>query len=180
MEPTGTGSRPLRLRRSLLRRAVIELGRGAAVVALLHFFVLQVSIVRGQSMRPSLEDGDRLVVDRLCYRLADVQRFDLVVLEAPHQPGIDFVKRVIGLPGDRVRIEAGQVFVNGERIADEFAAVPDCAQMAELRVMGGHYFVLGDNRPVSFDSREFGLVPAENLRGKVRARFWPLVRAALF
>lgn len=172
---------PTRGRRRLTaRRAAWDLLRGLAVVAVLHLFVLQISVVRGQSMRPCLEDGDRLVIDRLCYQVLDVSRFDVVVLQAPNLPEVDFVKRVIGLPGDHVRIADGRVYVNGEEVDAQVAAVPDHAELAELEVSEGHYFVLGDNRPVSFDSREFGLVPAENLRGKVRARLWPIARATLF
>ncbi len=167
-------------RRQVARRIAWDLARGLALILLLHLFVLQVSVVRGQSMRPCLEDGDRLVIDRICYQVMNVERFDVVVLQAPSLPDVDFVKRVVGLPGDHVRIARGVLFVNGEPVDETIAAVPDHAEMAELVVTDGHYFVLGDNRPVSFDSREFGLVPAENLRGKVRARFWPLARATVF
>ncbi|MEZ5965728.1 MAG: signal peptidase I [Planctomycetota bacterium] len=163
-------------RHGVLRRMATDLARGAMVVFLLNMFVLQISIVRGHSMEPSLLDGDRLVVDRLAYAVADVSRFDVVVLRYPRDPATDFVKRVVGLPGERVAIDKGVVFVDGKALSEDFTHVSDEADMHELVVPDDHYFVLGDNRPISCDSREFGLVEGGLLRGKVRARFWPLGR----
>ena len=168
---------PLRSERArLLQRVGFDIARGVVLIMLLNLFVLQISIVRGHSMQPSLQDGDRLVVDRLAYTMSDVGRFDVVVLRYPRDPQMDFVKRVVALPGERVAIIDGHVRVNGERLQEAFAHVVDHADMRELVVPPGHYFVLGDNRPVSCDSREFGLVEADMLRGKVRARFWPPAR----
>ena len=161
-------------------RVAIDVGRAAFAILVLHLFVIQISVVRGHSMEPSLLDGDRLVVDRIAYAVGEVGRYDVVVLSYPADPTLDFVKRIVGLPGDRVALEAGHVLLNG-RLADEsFLHVPDRATMKELVVPEGQYFVLGDNRPISCDSREFGLVPAENLKGKVRVRFWPPGRLGMF
>jgi signal peptidase I len=162
------------------RRFVTDVVCGSLLLLALHIFVLQVSIVRGMSMQPCLADGDRLVIDRLCYCLTGVERFDVVVLRCPTNRDLDFVKRVIALPGERVRIEAGVVFVDGEELQAPFLCVPDHAQMDEIVVPAGNYFVLGDNRPVSCDSREFGLVGHELLQGKVRLRFWPFDRFSVF
>ena len=164
----------------LLTRFTRDLVRGALVILCLHWFVFQISVVRGHSMEPSLEDGDRLVVDRIVYALSEVRRFDMVVLRYPVDPSVDFVKRVVGLPGDRIALESGQLRLNGALISEEFLHIPDHAAMNETVVPPEHYFVLGDNRPISCDSREFGLVPQENLKGKVRVRFWPPSRMATF
>ena len=153
---------------------------GAFLVVLVYLFAIQISVVRGHSMQPSLSDGDRLIIDRISYSVMDVSRFDVVVLRSPIDEGVDYVKRVIGLPGDRVRLDDGHVFVNDEMVAESFAHVVDHSMMDEVSVPEGHYFLLGDNRPVSCDSREFGLVRQERLRGKVRARFWPPSRFAVF
>ncbi len=166
--------------RSPRRRFARDLFCGAAMILVLHLYVVQISVVRGHSMRPSLCDGDRLVVDRLAYELADVDRFDVVVLRYPADPTIDFVKRVIGLPGDRVRIDRGTIYVNDVPIAEAFAHVADWAVMRECVVPANSYFVLGDNRPISCDSREFGVVGRELLKGRVRVCFWPLNRVAVF
>jgi signal peptidase I len=164
----------------LARRFVRELVRGMVAVILLHLFVIQISVVRGHSMQPCLSDGDRLVVDRLIYSLGDVQRFDVVVMRNPRDEEVDYVKRVVGLPGDRVRLRRGQLTVNGRNVTEAFGPIADDATTAVVEVPPDQYFVLGDNRPVSCDSREFGLVPGELLKGKVRARFWPLDRLTIF
>jgi len=171
--------RSARVRRPLLRFAV-DLVAGGAVMLILHLFVVQVSIVKGHSMEPSLHDGDRLVVDRITYAMAEVDRFDLIVLRYPRDPSIDFVKRVVALPGEVVAIADGELFVNGEPVGMPCRVVHDHAEMAPVQVPPDAYFVLGDNRPISCDSRSFGLVPEELIRGRVRVRFWPLATATIF
>ncbi len=166
--------------RAFGKRFLRDLGRGIVVVLVLHLFVVQISVVRGLSMQPSLFDGDRLIVDRLTYSFGDVDRFDVVVLRNPRDKSVDYVKRVVGLPGETVEIHKGSVFVNGVELDERFEFIDDTTSMAEVIVPGGHYFVLGDNRPVSCDSREFGLVQHELLKGKVRMRFWPLTRMSMF
>ena len=164
--------------RKSLRFALDALA-GALLMIAVHAFVIQVSIVRGNSMEPALHDGDRLVVDRVTYSLADVDRGDVVVLRYPRNPDVDFVKRVVAVPGDRVEMRAGVLFVNGEA-ADDYGSIQDLASMDELTVPCDAFFVLGDNRPVSCDSREFGLVAQDLIKGRVRARFWPLETASVF
>lgn len=172
--------RPASDDRSFGRRFLRDLGRGVMVVVLLHLFVVQISVVRGSSMQPSLVDGDRLIVDRIAYALSEVGRYDVVVMRNPRDHAVDYVKRVVGLPGERVSLHLGALFVDGEQLVVPFDLVSDAASMPEIIVPEGHFFVLGDNRPVSCDSREFGLVQSELLKGKVRARFWPLSRLAVF
>lgn len=152
---------------------------GAGLMVVLHLFVIQVSVVKGNSMEPCLHDGDRLVVDRVAYNLADVGRGDVVVLRYPKDPSLEFVKRIVGLPGDRVAMQHGTLLVNGEP-CDSYGAIADRQDLPEFVVPEGRFFVLGDNRPISCDSREFGLVPQELLKGRVRARFWPLTTASMF
>lgn len=160
------------------RRCGRELLLVAAMAALLQASVLQVSVVRGTSMEPTLRDGDRLVVDRLARRIDGIEHGAVVVLRNPVEGDVDFVKRVVALPGDRVALRGGRLLVNG-REAEGFEHVRDDCEMPELLVPADHFFVLGDNRPVSADSREFGIVPAPLLLGTVRARVWPPARAAL-
>lgn len=161
-------------------RFLRDLGRGILVVVLLHVFVLQISVVRGLSMEPSLHDGDRLIVDRISYSVGDVGRYDVVVLRNPRDHSIDYVKRVVGLPGERVSIRDGVVAIDGRPLEAGFDLIDDETSMPEVIVPRGHFFVLGDNRPVSCDSREFGLVQDELIKGKVRVRFWPLDRLSVF
>jgi signal peptidase I len=142
-----------------------------AWVGLFHF-----SVVRGSSMTPSIQDGDRIVVDHLSYVMGEVRRGDVVVLRYPLDPTLDYIKRVIGLPGERVRLAGGRVWIDGEELVEPYVAAADPATRLETTVAPGHYFVLGDNRPHSSDSREFGLVPRELLVGRVDLRVWPLER----
>ena len=162
------------------RRPLRDALRGLAALAILHVFVLQISVVRGHSMQPSLHDGDRLMVDRVSHHVSGVNRFSVVVLSYPRDPKVDFVKRVVGLPGDRVRLDDGRLYVNGRVLEQSFASVADSAVMTERVVPNGCYFVLGDNRPISCDSRDFGMVASDLVKGTVRARFWPLDRVAVF
>ncbi|MCB9879613.1 MAG: signal peptidase I [Planctomycetes bacterium] len=165
-------------RRTSIRFAIDAL-LGAALMVSIHLFVIQVSIVRGNSMEPALHDGDRLVVDRVTYNFGDVGRGDVVVLRYPRNPDVDFVKRIVALPGDRVAMLDGALYVNGLQAAD-YGCIRDHETLPELVVPPQQFFVLGDNRPISCDSREFGLVPEHLLKGRVRARFWPLQTAAMF
>tara|TARA_R110002072_G_scaffold228234_11_gene385334 strand:- start:25276 stop:25845 length:570 start_codon:yes stop_codon:yes gene_type:complete len=173
---------PRHTRRRRLRpgaRFAIDALLGAALMVTVHLFVIQVSIVRGNSMEPALHDGDRLVVDRVTYNLASVGRGDVVVLRYPRNTEVDFVKRIVGVPGDHIAMRAGVLFVNGE-VSDDYGCIPDRENMNELIVPRHAFFVLGDNRPISCDSREFGLVAEHLLKGRVRMRFWPLGTASMF
>ena len=160
----------------LLRRLLTALKVGA-VLLVLYGLVFNFSVVRGSSMSPGIHDGDRILVNHLSYLLQSVQRGDIVVLRYPLDPRLDYIKRVIGLPGDIVRIHEGSVSVNGEVLEEPYISEPDPRGDATVCVEPEHYYVMGDNRPHSSDSREFGQVPRENLRGKVDLRVWPPDRA---
>jgi signal peptidase I len=155
----------------------------AAVYAtLIVTFGFQVARVEGQSMAPTLADQDRLIVNKLVYQLSEPRRSDIVMLYYPANPDKSFVKRVIAEEGDTVRIENGRVYVNDVPLADEY--VP-----SEFRghddfgptiVQEGYYFVMGDHRNNSSDSRHWGLVPKRYIIGKVQLRWWPLGEARMF
>ena len=135
------------------------------------------SVVRGSSMSPGIHDGDRILVDHLSYVFQDVRRGDIVVLQYPLDPRLDYIKRVVGLPGDEIRILGGRVLVNGSVLDEPYVDEQDAATDVAAIVEPDHFFVLGDNRPHSSDSREFGQVPRVYLRGKVDLRVWPPSRA---
>ncbi len=149
-----------------------------AVVASLSF---NYSEVRGASMRPGIHDRDRILVDHVSYSFMDVERGDVIVLRYPLDPSLDYIKRVVALPGDEVVIQFGGLWVNGQPVAQPYVDVKSLDPSTTLRttVQEGHYFVLGDNRIRSSDSREFGQVKKSLVRGKVRFRIWPLDRAGL-
>lgn len=158
-----------------MRGAAHVLGLGLLVYAVLF----QLSVVRGSSMSPSIHDGDRIVIDPLSYLFHSIERGDIVVLRYPLDPSVDYIKRVVGLPGDEIRIEAGKVWVNGRHLDEPYVGSVDYFCSLRARVLPEHYFVLGDNRTRSCDSREFGQVPQDLVRGKVELRVWPLARAGL-
>ena len=135
------------------------------------------SVVRGSSMTPGIEDGDRILVEPWSYLFGGADRGDVVVLRYPLDPEVDYIKRVIGLPGDRVTLAEGRVWVNGHLLDEPYVARVDTSSYLSVMVEPEHYFVLGDNRPRSSDSREFGQVPEELVRGRVDLRLWPLSRA---
>jgi signal peptidase I len=155
----------------------------AAIYAtLLITFVGQVARVQGTSMAPTLEDQDRLIVSKLAYRLADPQVGDIVMHYYPLDPDKTFVKRVIAQPGDHVRIVGGRVFRNGTLLDDSF--VPEAyrghGDWGPQVVPEGQYFVMGDHRTASSDSRDWGFVPKKYITGKVQVRWWPMGHARMF
>jgi signal peptidase I len=168
--------------RSIARSLVADVIKFAIFFLILYLYVMQVSVVRGSSMQPSFHDGDRLVVDKISYLVSDIHRFDVIVLRAPTESakGMDFIKRVIALPGETVEIRDGRVIVNNKEISGDFQPERSHDDWPPHLVRQGEYFVLGDNRPYSNDSRAFGMVKREAIRGKIRVRFWPLTDFKLF
>ena len=155
----------------------------AAIYAtLLITFVGQVARVQGTSMAPTLQDEDRLIVNKLAYRLADPQVGDIVMLYYPLKPEKTFVKRVIAQEGDLVRIVGGRVFRNDVLLDDSFvpAEYRDHGDWGPQVVPEGQYFVMGDHRTHSSDSRDWGFVPKKYITGKVQARWWPMGHARVF
>lgn len=157
-----------------LLREVAETVLIAVLLALVvRAFLVESFEVQGHSMEPTLHDGERLLVNKFLYRFQDPTRGDIVVFRYPLGTERDFIKRVIGVPGDRVRIEEGRVFVNGELLEEPYVARRDGYSMPERVVPPGHLFVLGDNRGNSEDSRIFGFVPLHLLVGKAMVVYWP-------
>jgi signal peptidase I len=176
-----TGSAWARMGREILS-GVQTLVSAAVYATLIVTFGVQVARVDGLSMAPTLEDHDRLIVNKLVYELGDPRPGDIVMLYYPLNPEKMFVKRVIAREGDTVRIVDGRVFVNDIPLRDDY--VP-----AEFRshddwgpqvIQQGYYFVMGDHRNNSSDSRHWGPVPKKYIVGKVKVRWWPLQDARIF
>ena len=166
------------------------------------FLVLQASVqnfrVQGQSMDPTLANQQHLLVSKLAYAVVPFQtalaatvgdpggdgafvfnppqRGDIVVFHIADRAGADLVKRVIGLPGESVELRDGRVFIDGELLPEPYLTGFDDSNEAPLSVPVGHYYVLGDNRAVSYDSRFMGPIPMEQIIGKAWVSYWPLDR----
>lgn len=164
-------------------REAIETVVWALVLALvLRTFVIQAFWIPSGSMIPTLDPGDRVLVIKFWYHLPTIKpkRGQIIVFKYPVDPTRDFVKRVIGTPGDKVEITDGKVFVNEMQITEGYVQNPDAYNMAQIEVPPDSYFCLGDNRPNSQDGRFWGMVPKSFIRGPVVFRYWPISRIGTF
>jgi len=146
----------------------------AVLIALLiNLFLAQATRVYGQSMEPNLHTDQRLVVEKISYRLHGPRRGDIVVIKLPQMGGELLIKRVIGLPGERIEIRQGQVYINGQPLDEPYLRKPGRGNMSPRVVPPLHVFVLGDNRSFSNDSRSFGPVSLDNIVGRAWFSYWP-------
>lgn len=155
---------------------------GAVVLAtIIVLFVARAFTVDGPSMLPTLQTGERLLIDKITYRLREPHRGDVIVFRYPSDPRQYYIKRVVGLPGDEVKISSGTLYVNGLAIHEEYINGPILGTYGPHTVSEGHYFVLGDNRNNSEDSRSqrVGEIPRHLIVGRALMRYWPLPRSGL-
>jgi signal peptidase I len=147
-----------------------------AISAFIIIFLYQPVKVEGTSMMPSLEDQERIFVNKFVYRLEPIERGDIVVFRYPRDPSKSYIKRVIGTAGDHIRIDAGQVYVNGQPLDEEYVPpeYTDSRSYPEIVVPSQSYFVLGDHRSMSNDSRDFGAVNQTFIYGKAVFGYWPM------
>ena len=168
---------PLRVLHSWARDLVFSI----IVSSFIILFVYQPVKVEGGSMEPGLEDQERIFINKLVYRWENIERGDIVVFRYPGDPRKSFIKRVIGLPGDRVRINFGHVYVNGKLVPEPY--VPDefldTKSYPETVIPLNSYFVLGDHRSMSNDSREFGPVTRSYIYGKAVFGYWPMEKVGI-
>lgn len=149
----------------------------AVVLALLiRSYLFEIILVDGSSMVPTLYDRDRVFVNKITYLIDKPKHGDIVIFKTPEDNKSNYVKRLIGLPGDRIKIENGVVFLNNEPLDEPYIAAPPFNDYAEVTVPEDTFFALGDNRNDSKDSRDIhvGFVSMENLVGKAALRIWPL------
>lgn len=152
-----------------------------AIFVVIYLFLVQPHQVKGNSMYPNFIDGEYILTDKISYRLNPPQHGDVVVFKSPQDHEVDYIKRVIGTPGDVVRISGSQVYLNNEFLPEDFLPsdyVTNPGIFAksdqDMIVPPDEYFVLGDNRSHSSDSREWGFVKKEEIIGKAWLRYWPL------
>jgi len=158
------------------------LASAAVYATLIVTFGFQVARVEGQSMAPTLADQDRLIVNKLAYRIGEPRRGDIVMLYYPINPDKSFVKRVIAEEGEDVRIVDGTVYVNDVPMNADFvpAEFQSHDDYPPTRIPDGYYFVMGDHRNNSSDSRHWGMVPKKYIIGRVQLRWWPIPTARVF
>ena len=167
------------------------IGMGMIIFIFFRMFFFSNYVVEGESMMPTLQDGNKLVVNKIGYHIGELHRFDVIVFHANEEE--DYVKRIIGLPGDRIEYLEDQLYINGKKVNEPYLDKYREELLGE-RLTGnftlqeitgenvvpeGHIFVLGDNRLGSRDSREFGFVSVDQVVGKVNLRYWPMEEIAV-
>jgi signal peptidase I len=163
------------------KRAIKEVAQIAIVTALIYLGVhsaISPRIVDGQSMEPTLQNNEWVMLDKVSYMIHSPQRGDIVVFKYPKDPTEDFIKRVIGVAGDHVVIANGHVYVNGHQLSENYIAdAPNYAaqcSFCDVHVPKGNLYVLGDNRDNSLDSHIWGFVPLSDVQGRAMFVYWPV------
>jgi signal peptidase I len=160
-----------------MKLTILEI-TGTLVIALLIFLgvhsTLESRQVDGSCMEPNLYTGQRVLVCKAAYSFGDPHRGDVVVFRKPGEPERVLIKRIIGMPGDRLEIQDGQVYIGDEFLEEPYIKEPTSADYSSIEIPMEHYFVMGDNRDYSSDSRSWGTLPRENIIGKAWLCYWPL------
>lgn len=166
----------VRKQKSQIRELLETIGSAVLIAALIMIFIARAYTVNGESMLPTLHHGERLLVDKISYRFVEPSRGEIIVFKNPADTSEQFVKRVIGLPGDKVAIIQGVVYINDLPLEEDYTLAPARIGFSSQVVPEGTYFVLGDNRNNSEDSRfgRVGFLPRELIVGRAIWRYWPL------
>ena len=165
------------MRQSWMRDLIVSV----AVSVFIILFLYQPVRVEGTSMLPQLQDQDRLFINKFAYEVGEIHRGDVVVFRYPRDETKSYIKRVIALPGDDLRIDHGAVWINGRRLRESY--VPrwyrDDRSVAEMVLPEGEYFMMGDHRSISSDSRDFGPVARKLIYGRAAFVYWPVDQAGV-
>jgi signal peptidase I len=178
LSPQSISAKPTGARRAatLFSAWIRDLVISLAISAFIIVFLYQPVKVEGTSMMPSLDDQERIFINKFVYRIEPIQRGDIVVFRYPRDPQKSFIKRVIGVAGDRVRIVDGRVYLNGKLLVEDYVPriFQDDRSYPDVVVPPDAYFVLGDHRSLSNDSRDFGPVDSSYIYGKAVFGYWPM------
>ena len=162
---------------------ILYMAVAVALATTIQAFIIRPFIVSGNSMDPNIQDKQYLIIDEVSYRLHPPQRGDVIVFKAPPEPTKYYIKRIIGLPGETVKIQGSTVTIlnaahpNGLVLSEPYIT-HESSNTMEMKIPAGKYFVMGDNRSGSYDSRSWGALPKENIRGRSLLRLLPLQKIA--
>ena len=157
-----------------------------AIMVMIYLFIMSPQEINGASMEPNFHNGEYILTNKIEYKLHNPRRGDVVIFKSPRNKDIDYIKRIIGQPGDRIMLKGGNYYINGIKL-DELYLTPGTyisagnflREGSEIIVPEGRYFVSGDNRGHSSDSREFGPIPKEDFIGKAFFRYWPFSKSGM-
>lgn len=162
-------------RKKSMIRELLETVISAGIIAFIIItFIGQVTVVRGASMEPTLQDRERLIANKISYRFESPERNEIVIFRPPIGIKRNYIKRIIGIPGDKIEIVDGEIYVNDQALEEPYVKYRSSEDMPPTIIPADSFFVLGDNRPNSSDSRYWGFVPRKNVVGKAWVVFWPL------
>lgn len=157
-----------------------------AIMVMIYLFVMSPQEISGASMETNFHNGEFILTNKIEYKFTDPKRGDIVIFKSPRNKEVDYIKRVIGLPGETVRLSNSTFFINGKKVDEPYLAAGTYTfggsflpENTDITVPGGKYFVVGDNRPHSSDSREFGPIAKEDFIGKALLRYWPFSRMGI-
>ena len=157
-----------------------------SIFVVVYLFLFQPHEVNGASLEPNFHNGEYILTDKITKQFKPFERGNVVIFKSPANPEIDYIKRIIGLPGDRVKVENGGVYVNGELLNENYIDVETkilgkgfIGEGEEITVPNDEFFVMGDNRFHSSDSREFGTIKKSSIIGKAFVRYWPINKLGL-
>lgn len=167
--------------KSELREYVEAFGIAIVLALFIITFIAQSFLVQGSSMEPSLHNGERLLVDKITYRVRAPKRGEIIVFRYPADPRRKFIKRIMGLPGDQIEVRNHTLYVNGASLNEEYINGPTYGDFGPVTVPDGTYFVMGDNRNNSDDSRfaDVGPVPRKLVVGRALFLYWPPMRLGI-
>lgn len=155
----------------------------AAIFVIIYLFAAQPHLVKGSSMEPNFHNGDYILTEKVSYKFRAPKRGEVIVFKAPNRPDADYIKRIIGLPGEKVKVVQGKIYVNGKQLEEQYEPISFetfsgryLQEGQEFTVSENQYFVFGDNRSHSSDSREFGPVDKSFIIGRALFRYWPTPR----
>jgi len=161
-------------------RELVETVFSAGIIAFFIItFIGQVTVVKGASMEDTLFNSERLICNKIVYRLTEPKHGDIIIFKPPIDQNHNYIKRVIAIEGDRIKIIDGIVYLNGEKMEEDYIEHRSFESMPEITVPEDSYFVLGDNRINSSDSRFWGFVPENNIIGRASFIFWPITHARM-